>query len=98
MPQTGLVKGNKTVAFEFLQIKEYQTGEMYFIARPSKQKLTKFKMVRIGKNEVVFENPRHDFPQRIIYKKQDDGSLFARVESLIGKKGFNYIFKKVPVD
>ena len=31
-------------------------------------------------NEVVFENPQHDFPQRIIYTLKDGGRLTAAIE------------------
>jgi hypothetical protein len=30
--------------------------------------------------EAVFENPDHDFPNRIIYRTPDADSLFARIE------------------
>lgn len=30
--------------------------------------------------EWIFENREHDFPQRVIYSMQEDGSLVARVE------------------
>ncbi len=39
-----------------------------------------FKLLRISETEVVFENPTHDFPQRIIYRKRDPG-LWARIEA-----------------
>jgi len=31
-------------------------------------------------DEVVFENPQHDFPTRIIYRRNPDGSLLAAIE------------------
>jgi hypothetical protein len=30
--------------------------------------------------EVVFENAGHDFPQRIIYRRNADGTMTARIE------------------
>jgi hypothetical protein len=36
-------------------------------------------MVAAGPTEAVFENPGHDFPQRIIYRREGD-SLIARIE------------------
>jgi len=89
------VKYDKTVAFEFLQIKTDKSGKIILIALPSRQKMTVFKMAKIDRNEIVFENPRHDFPQRIIYKLMENGSLFARVELLNKKKGSDFIFKKI---
>ena len=40
-----------------------------------------FPLVKLEDGEAVFENPKHDFPQRIIYRLEKDGSLFARVEA-----------------
>jgi hypothetical protein len=31
-------------------------------------------------SEALFENPAHDNPKRILYRKNPDGSLTARVE------------------
>ena len=35
--------------------------------------------------KVVFENPEHDFPQRIIYQLDDDGNLAGRIEGLVNE-------------
>lgn len=41
-----------------------------------------FKERSLDDNEVVFENPEHDFPQRIIYRKTSDSTLYARIEGI----------------
>ena len=69
----------KTVAHEFMQIREIEPGKLAFIARPSGQAEATFPLARLGPNEVVFENPSHDFPQRVIYRLQGD-QLQARIE------------------
>jgi hypothetical protein len=71
--------GDKTVFFEFLRIEARADG-LYYVAQPRGNPPTDFKCTKVSSTEVVFENPKHDFPKRIIYKKQPDGSLFARVE------------------
>jgi hypothetical protein len=50
------------------------------VAQPGGRAPTAFKLTRAGANEAVFENPAHDFPKRIAYRKEADGSLTARVE------------------
>ena len=35
---------------------------------------------------MVFENPTHDFPQRVIYRLDDAGVLRARIEGLVAGK------------
>ena len=39
-----------------------------------------FKLVGIRKDSAAFENPTHDFPTRILYVKNPDGSLTASIE------------------
>lgn len=46
---------------------------------------TKFEQIACSEKEMVFENPEHDFPQRIKYKKIDEDYLFVEA-SAIGKK------------
>ena len=42
--------------------------------------MTVFPVLSLTATEVVFSNPDHDYPKRVIYRKQPDGSLFGRVE------------------
>ena len=74
------VQNSRTVAHEFLQIRETEAGEIAYIAQPSGQTEATFLMVRLAEREVVFENPDHDFPQRIIYHLDDEANLAARIE------------------
>ena len=75
-----IVRNSKTVAHEFLQIRETDAGEIEYIAKPSGQTEATFFMVLLSEGEVVFENPAHDFPQRIIYRLKPGGNLEARIE------------------
>jgi hypothetical protein len=72
------VVGGKTVDFEFLQIRDLPEGLAY-IARPSGQAETTFRIASSTAEEIVFENPAHDFPQRIRYRRGKD-TLHARIE------------------
>ncbi|MGD9588137.1 MAG: DUF6265 family protein [Pyrinomonadaceae bacterium] len=74
------VSGGKTVAWEFLRIVTDADGISY-VAKPHQNKEeTVFKIVKFSPGEIIFENPVHDFPQRIIYRKGEADSLFARIE------------------
>ena len=42
----------------------------------------------------VFENPRHDFPQKITYTQRSENTLFVEVSGS-GEKGFSYIMNRV---
>jgi hypothetical protein len=78
------VAGAKTIEFEFLQIRDLADG-LTLIAKPSGQPEASFKMASATLDEIVFENPRHDFPQRISYRRSGD-SLHGRIEGTIEGK------------
>ncbi|WP_435003586.1 DUF6265 family protein [Xanthomonas arboricola] len=76
------VKQGKTVEFEFMQIRAAESGQLAFIAMPSGRKTVVFPLLRLGETEVVFENPQHDFPQRVIYQLEGETKLRARIEGM----------------
>jgi hypothetical protein len=76
------VAEGKTVEFEFMQIRQEAGDEVLFIAKPSGQPEATFKLIKGSASEVIFENPQHDFPQRVIYRLQSDGSLLGRIEGV----------------
>jgi hypothetical protein len=80
-----VVKG-RTVAHEFMQIREVEPGRLAFIANPSGQAQATFPVKSLGEREVVFENPAHDFPQRVIYRLDAAGVLRARIEGAVDGK------------
>jgi len=77
------VRDSKTVAFEFIRIVDQDDGDIVFIASPSGQSTASFSMVSLNDREVIFENPDHDFPQRIIYRLISDEDLIGRIEGTI---------------
>ena len=85
--------GAKTAEFEFLKIEE-RGGSIYYVASPNGQcPPTDFKLTRLSDFQAIFENPKHDFPKRIIYRKSSDGSLSATIDAGEGTKSqtFNYL-------
>ena len=76
------ISRGKTVEYEYLHISQEEEGSIYFVAKPSGQSRTSFKLIKCQPGEVIFENPEHDFPQRIIYRLNDDGSIVARIEGV----------------
>lgn len=91
-PEGGMLLGmsrtvadGKAIEHEFAIIRE-RNGGLEYVARPSGQAEAIFSASRIEPREVAFENPTHDFPQRIIYRKSSDGELVARIEGMIDGK------------
>lgn len=56
-------------------------GELFYIAFPEQNQYpVAFKLVSNTDGKLIFENPTHDFPQRIVYHPQGDGSLLVHIE------------------
>jgi hypothetical protein len=73
------VRGGRVVGYEWLRI-ETREGRLLYIAHLSGQAVTEFVSVEASDSLVVFENPNHDFPQRILYRTGGADSLFVRSE------------------
>jgi len=52
-------------------------------------------MVEQSSNQWIFENPSHDYPNRIIYRIENDSILHTRVENMLGKKSIVFRFRKL---
>ena len=76
------IRAGRTVEHEFMQLREGSDGKLVFIALPSGQAITHFPLLRQTDQESVFENPSHDFPQRVIYRLESADRLAARIEGL----------------
>ena len=89
------VAGGKTAEFEFLRI-EQRENEIYYVAQPKGRcPQTEFKLTRVTAQEAVFENPTHDFPKRISYKKTADDSLTASIDGGEGTKQMTFAFRRM---
>ncbi|HEY1398277.1 DUF6265 family protein [Roseateles sp.] len=91
------VKNGRTVEHEFLQIRLNAEGQVVYIALPSRQKEATFVATSIGERAVTFENPAHDFPQRILYKAVGETGLAARIEGQSNgtTRGIDFPMKRV---
>jgi hypothetical protein len=90
------VAGGKTVDYEFLQIRDTADGVTY-IAKPARQPEASFRMSSSTAEEIVFENPTHDFPQRIRYRRAGADTLHARIEGTMNGKasGIDFPYARV---
>jgi hypothetical protein len=87
------VRGGKMRAFEFLRIVEHEGGLVYK-AQPGGRPVTEFVLAEFGPTRAVFENPRHDFPQRIVYELSAEGSLSATIGYTKGGKPQRFEFRR----
>lgn len=93
------VRGDKAVFFEFLRIETDASGNAVYVAMPRGKNETRFAQKGpVAEGKVVFENPQHDFPQRIVYTKKSDGTLVARIEGTVNgaERSKEWTFVKQP--
>lgn len=80
-------------AFEFLRIVE-RDGGLVYIAQPNGGSPTEFTLTALGANRAVFESPRHDFPQRIVYEVSPEGGLSASIGFMSGGRPQRFEFTR----
>jgi len=71
-------KGDEMPFFEFLRLEARSDGIVY-VASPRGGGTTEFRLTEVSAGRAVFENPQHDFPQKIIYTRAGD-----RLEAEVG--------------
>jgi len=69
------------IFFENLRIEQINDSIIYY-ASPNGRTPTEFNLISLSNNKVVFANPEHDFPQRILYSLKAE-TLTARIEGNI---------------
>ena len=102
-PRAGLMLGvSRTVVGDSLR--EYEQvalfergGRLVYAATPARQAPAEFESIAVSDTAVTFENPTHDFPQRVIYRRRGSDSLVARVEGMRGGqlRGSDYPYRRV---
>jgi hypothetical protein len=71
-------------SYEFVRIVENSEGMALLASPGGRSPPTVFKLKELGDKRVVFENPTHDFPQRVLYWIDAQGLLNARIEGQAG--------------
>ena len=83
----------KMFAFEYLRIVE-RDGGMVYVAQPGGKLPTEFVLTEVSPSRAVFENPRHDYPKRIVYELSTAGELKATIGFTKGGTPMRYEFKR----
>lgn len=79
---------------EFEQLRlAWQRDTLVYTALPSGQQETSFRTTIVSDSGFTVENPTHDFPQRIRYRKRGADSLVARIEG--GPRGIDFPMRRV---
>lgn len=82
------IKGNDTLHFESISLQ--QKGEELFynatVKGQNENKAVPFRLTSKTEKQLVFENPKHDYPQKITYTQISKDSLVASISGVqLGK-------------
>jgi hypothetical protein len=83
MGMSRTVRAQVLVEFEQVRI-ETRGSDLYYVASPARQATAEFKATSASSDQVTFENPAHDFPTKVAYRRQGTDSLIASIE---GQRG-----------
>jgi hypothetical protein len=81
----GRIVASRTRGLEHMRIARDAQGQMTFFGAPDGAAPVPFRLVRLDADAVVFENPQHDFPQRISYRHEPN-RLIATISRLDGSR------------
>jgi hypothetical protein len=87
------VSRGRMTAFEYLRVVE-RDGGLVYIAQPGGRTPTEFVLTALSTTRAVFENPRHDSPQRIVYEVSAEGQLSASIGYMKGGKPQRFEFRR----
>ncbi|MGH8482528.1 MAG: DUF6265 family protein [Nevskiaceae bacterium] len=80
------VRGDRTVSYEHMRLELRPGGTIAYVAKPSGQAQAEFLITTHAPGRLAFENPQHDFPQRIEYRYVDPNAITATIQGP-GKDG-----------
>lgn len=90
-----VVGGKDTVFAEHVKLWDVNGTLTYTVTVPNqnKGKAVDFEMTSSSDNQIVFENPKHDYPSKIIYNKVGNDSIVAEISGIQKGKPASEKFK-----
>jgi hypothetical protein len=76
------VRNGKVVGTEYFFVTEGPDGVVLNVQQRLAAKVTQFRAKELTATSVTFENPEHDYPQRVIYRVTGPGALLGRIEGV----------------
>lgn len=73
--------GTDTVFSEKMTIAE-EGGKIYLNTVPAEKEAVAFQLMGANDKEVIFENPMHDYPRRITYRRISADSLYVEITGI----------------
>lgn len=80
--------------YEHLVIEERSDGLVYLAMPDGRMPAVEFRLTQCRPGLAVFENPEHDFPQKIVYQRLDSTTIRATVSG--GEARLQWTMRKFP--
>lgn len=79
-----VVGGKDTVFSEHVKLEDANGKLAYIVTVPGQnnEQPVRFEMTSSNENRIVFENPQHDYPNKIVYNKVGNDSLVAEISGI----------------
>lgn len=76
------LKKGKAVSYEYMRIEAQDNGDLVYTVKPHQKPEVSFTLSSKTPTTLVFENPKHDFPQRITYRQETKkpGEMEMRID------------------
>ena len=99
-PRAGLMLGtSRTIQagvareYEFLRLQAGPDGVPVYWASPNGIAPVPFRLTRSGPSSATFDNPGHDYPQRISYRR-DGEALVATISAIDDSHAMTWIYRR----
>lgn len=79
--------------FEFIRLQVDADGVPVYSASPGGRRAVEFRLVAHGRQSATFENPAHDFPQRIQYRRSGN-RMVATISAIDGSNAMSWTFDR----
>jgi hypothetical protein len=86
-------RGAAVREFEFLRLQAGADGVPVYFAQPGGRPAVPFRLTARTRTGATFENPAHDFPQRIVYRRNGD-SMVATISALDGSNAMSWTYRR----
>jgi Domain of unknown function (DUF6265) len=79
--QSFVIAEKDTVFYENVILEQKNDSLFYIVSvkDQNREKPVSFYLTKSSEKQLVFENPKHDFPNKIIYNKVTNDSVFAEI-------------------
>jgi len=99
-PRGGMLIGHSrfgqdetALGFEFFHVQAGEDGVLVYHAQPEGREAVPFRLAEANATTVAFENPAHEYPQRIRYTRDGD-ALTATLSLMDGSRAQTFVFAR----